>query len=191
MSHPGARVRGMAKSGSVKVRLRFQRGQCGLPPGERMWAVPLRADENGGLYELHNMSLYAPLRIGDVVRAERDGASTLQVVGLEVLEPGPLSYVIYPDESDDVCTIADGWVGRGAIWSEGSPPILATAWREEVPPEQVIRVVAETAPGWEVDEVLDLGERREAAHDVLDLRLDRSTASAFCGCGLPYEQHDG
>lgn len=162
----------------VKVRMRFRQDEDdSLPDGESMWATPLRADDGGGTYRLENSSFFAPLRVGDVVRAELDGYSCLQVVGIDVLEPGPLSYVEYPEEeaTEVVKAVADSWAGQGATWSEGMPPFLVTAWGEEVTAGQVRQVLAAgIRPGWRVQHVLDLGERREWAEDVIDFELDRS-----------------
>lgn len=55
---------------------------------ERMWAHPIEGRDEGGLFEIRNIGLFAPLAPGDVVRCALDGDSRYQVV--DVVHPQPV-----------------------------------------------------------------------------------------------------
>lgn len=124
----------------VKVRIRFR--PCDdLPAGEFLWATPIDANGGGGTYELANCATFPWLAAGDVVRAELDGESRLQVT--DVLEPadGILTAVRFHD-AGLAEEAGDAWRGHGALWSEGGMGIMKTIWETGVGWNRIERAVA-------------------------------------------------
>ena len=117
------------EQGHVKVRIRFKDGDETLPPGERLWARPVDAHDGGGTYELLNSSLFVPLAVRDLVRAEPDGDGMLQVTGL-VERPGAvperIDFRLEGPSSEPVTT--SYWAPDDPFWREhglDSPDFLA------------------------------------------------------------------
>jgi hypothetical protein len=156
----------------VKVRVRFK-DEDTLPEGERMWARPVRAHDGGGTFELLNTSFYVPLAARDVVRAEVDGDGMLQVT--DVVCPGPfvMSWAVCrsPDEAG---AIGDGWLERGASWSEGTNGVLATVWSEGVDQGRVEEVLAADLSTGRLIEalVIDPDHRVGSAQRSIEFALD-------------------
>jgi hypothetical protein len=157
---------------SVKVRVRFKEDDT-LPAGECMWAVPIDAHDGGGTFELHNTSFYVPLAVRDVVRAELDADGMLQVT--DVVCPGPfvMSWAVCR-ALDEVATIGDSWLERGANWSEGTNGVLATVWEEGVEASRVAELLAgEVQDGRLVEaRVIPPDARTAEAQDAIDFALD-------------------
>ncbi len=163
----------------VKVRLRLTLD--GAPGGESLWAKPVDAHEGGGTYRVGNNAFFASLMVGDVVRAELDGYSRLQVTGIEHLWAGMRSCVEYPDDtsSDLIQSTADSWKERGAVFTEGGANLLTTNWPEELTAAAVRSLLAETVPSdWTVHEVDDEATRAQLLPDEPDFELVRSDLEA-------------
>lgn len=157
---------------SVKVRLKF-RDRKNLPTGEGLWARRLEGNSGGGTYELENSSFYAPLAVGDVVRAQLDADGYLQVTGW--VRPGP--YLLTTVELDrsrcDVEAVTARWADQGAEWSEASDGFVLTIW--PLDERQVAGILdADVAAGYARWHGLSAPEERgkRALRDV-DLRIAR------------------
>ena len=143
---------------------------------EGLWAKPVDANEGGGTYELMNNAFYAPLRIQDIVRAELDARSCLQVVEIVRLANGPVSFVEVPDgvALELVKALGDRWAKSGAMYTEGTTGALVTAWPASMAVSMVERVLRLTTPAnWRVLEVADAHDRAAALPDLVDLELDQ------------------
>ena len=115
----------------VELRLRFKEDED-LPPGEWLWAERVRANDRGGTYRLLNSSVFAPVAVGDLVRAASDGGGGLQITDLLKPSDRVLTAIEYPTTApgEDIRRIADSWTEGTDGWSEGTPPVLFTIWAE-------------------------------------------------------------
>lgn len=159
---------------NVKVRVRFVDDET-LPAGESMWARPVDAHDGGGTYELLNSSFYVPLAVHDLVRAELDGDGVLQVTAIACPGPMVMSWAVSASPGDDAITsLADGWLERGASWSEATGTMIATVWDEGVRQRQVERVLGDaTAAGqvtwwWPIPPDDRMGESQESIDFTLE-----------------------
>ena len=166
----------------VELRLRFKEDED-LPPGEWLWAEPVRANHRGGAYRLLNSSVFAPVAVGDLVRASSDGGGELQITDLLRPSDRVLTAIEYPttETVEDITRIADAWTEGTDGWSEGTPPVLFTIWAEGMRLEQIGEVLRRSIGGragwiwhgtalpgdWTRDRQGDVDFRLEAARDRL------------------------
>ena len=122
----------------VELRLRFKEDED-LPPREWLSAEPVRADDRGGTYRLLNSSIFAPVAVGDLVRATSDGGGGLQITDLLRPSDRVLTALEYPttEPGEDIRRVADSWTEGTDGWSEGTPPVLFTIWAQGMRLEQI------------------------------------------------------
>ncbi|MBZ5737666.1 hypothetical protein [Nocardioides mangrovi] len=131
----GARTRG----DGVEIGIR-RRGAAAV---EVVRAVPVRAVASGGLYELRGNSFHVPLAVRDLVRARPDGTG-LRLTGLVC--PGPLTLAwasLVPAHPPQTDVLMDGWLRRGATWSELRGRRVAMVWQPGVAARDVRRLLAD------------------------------------------------
>lgn len=160
----------------VKVFLKLT-GDEG-PSSESLWASPLRAHDGGGTYRLENNTIFTMLMVGDIVRAEIDGSSSLQVTGVDKLQEGCLSYIQYSEgETHEVISATvESLSKNGAIYTEGGMGIIVTSWPASRPIDLIEQILEQTIPAdWNVIGVAGPEDRRSAIEHDLDLKLDRSS----------------
>ena len=172
-SHEGVQL--MADD-QVQLRIRFQETGF-LPPGEGVWAEPIRADVGGGTYRLTNSSFFVPLAVGDTVRALVDGHGDLQVV--DVLKPSDrvLTTIEYPQAlpRDEVTSIADSWTKGTDGWTEGIHVLLYTNWGQGLRVEQIGQVLRRSIgwrAGWIWHGTALPGDRTRGRQGDVDFALD-------------------
>lgn len=158
----------------LRVRLRADTNTA-RAGAEGLWAEPVRAHAGGGTYRLATSGLFVPLRTGDLVRAELDSSSRLQVVGIEGLHRGPVSTVTYPDTIDPevLGAMASEWSQHGAEHTEGAMGYLVTTWLTGTDAETVALVLSTSLPGgWNIDSIVGPLERTSAIENRVHLGLE-------------------
>lgn len=146
--------------------------------GEALWATPVGADDDGwGTYVLRNNGLFAALRLGDVVMAERGIDSHLRVTGIANLSAGQLTEVLCPEDepADVVEQTLDAWHEHGALYTEHVPGALITAWPDSMSQIEVIDILERTTPpGWSLWDIPTATERAVQLINDVDFGVDLS-----------------
>ena len=183
----------------IKVRLRFK--EYVEVAGEAMWALPVDADDSGGTYILQNNSFFAPLGVGDLVRAELDGDGLLQVTDVVMPSPSVVSAFMWDRRTlsdDQACAMADAWRDRGASWTEGTGQVLVTIWNPQTAQSQVLAVLeeAERAGRGEILEILEGEDRTRGLQTNIDFELNREphvepTGTTYWAADDPYWAEHG
>lgn len=170
----------------VKVGFRFKPHHQAA--AEWFWARPVKANGGGDTYVLTNYGFDIPVMVGDIVRAELDGASMLQVTGIEQLQEGTVSCVCLPPEAsgEEVLAVANGWLCCGALHSECNGEVLVTGW-PDMGPQHVAQVILTTVPpGWMSLDLHSSPHRLGCIEELVDFRLERTLAwpsePVPCGC---------
>lgn len=160
----------------VKVRVRV-RGPG--PNVEGMWALPVEATDAGGTYRLANNGFLCPLVVGDVVEAQLDGDSRLQVTGVRE-RGGRVGWrVRFDDSADeaDVKGVLDDWCATGTTvewghdWvSVSLDPVAGDRGRPKLPELVFARAVGIVA---EFDQLSDGSTLTAADMAQFDFTLRR------------------
>lgn len=158
-----------------------------IPMGsEALFGMPLDAGEGGGTYELVNVSLYCALAPGDVVRAELNHDSRLQIVAVESLANRVVSALIVDPESVTVqpsrdvdhasIKIARRLEALGAH-VEGPGGALTCSWPINMTERQVRQrqdKAMTKEPGWRLVGVWPQDARQEVVDVAIDAALQGS-----------------
>lgn len=156
-----------------------------IPMGsESLWATPIEGTEGGGTYELINVSMYCALVPGDVVRAQLNHLSRLQIIGVESFAPRVVSLMHFDLDPAGVSPsrevlghasvrIARRLEAQGAH-VEGPPGTLTCSWPLNMGEKQVRQRTSKAQAkerGWSLASVWPLDVRREIVDEAMDTQL--------------------
>lgn len=150
------------------------------PSAETPWGEPVNADEGGGTYRVLNDCVFAPLRYGDIVRAQLDGDSRLQIVGIESLAEGVWSRFETPDSADQstINDVAQRFNNFGVTSISGGMGVLVACWMPELTVQQVAEACAVVLPqDWPDPHIVGSGERMTLLRETLQFEIDESTST--------------
>lgn len=150
--------------------------------GENLWVYPLAANSGGGTYRVSNVGLFAPLAPDDVVRAELNATSRLQVTKVESTADRCVVHFVFdeddappaPHQATDLAEISAAFARAlevHGVQVEGPPGFLVTAWPHGWGPDR-FQPVAEEAmaahPGWLPEMWFTPEERAEELAVMID-----------------------
>ncbi|HZK04600.1 MAG TPA: hypothetical protein VFC82_01980 [Actinomycetaceae bacterium] len=143
---------------------------------EAMWANPVAVEDDGfGVYMLRMAAPAAGLQNGDLVEASPDCDSHLRMTGIMALSGTHITGVRIPDgtSEDAIEQVTERWRAGGALATVGDDGMLVTAWPEDVPPDEVLRLLDDSSPDdWEFEPILTTTDRALQMINNVDFNPD-------------------
>ena len=158
----------------VRIRPRTPGPAPTMPNAELLWAFPTDAHDGGGAYVLNNLAFFYPLSVGDLVRAELDGYSVLQITEVTDLQDGTFALIMCPREftEEQIRDTAAHLRRAGCRLMERASISFSTLWPDSHSRADLVAIVA-AAPHDGVEALFWTKEERRAdLQEVLDFTPD-------------------